>query len=64
MFPIVTIADGAVMGVTEMVSTATELFGNVANAITSNPILGAFVGISLLGVAFSLFKRAKNASRG
>ncbi|MGN0690532.1 MAG: hypothetical protein ACI4KH_08950 [Oscillospiraceae bacterium] len=62
MYSLMLATEGA--GVSEMVSTATELFANVANAITGNPILSAFVGISLLGVAFTLFKRAKNASRG
>ncbi len=50
-------------GLSTMVTTATELFGNVATAITGNPVLAAFVGISILGAGFGLFARAKRASK-
>jgi len=51
------------MTIAEMVAQATELFGNVATAITGNAVLAAFAGISILGAGFGLFARAKKASK-
>lgn len=45
-------------------STVTAVVGDVWDIMTANPVLCVFICVSLLGVGFSVFRKAKRAARG
>ena len=51
------------MTVESVVSDVSTLLNTAVNAIAGNPVLAAFLGLSLVGAAAGLFAKFKHASR-
>jgi len=54
---------GDIMTVESVVSDVSTLLNTAVNAIAGNPVLAAFLGLSLVGAAAGLFAKFKHASR-
>lgn len=49
------------MDVTTGVTSAVTILGSIGDVIGDNPVLFAFVGLSLIGAGFAAFAKAKRS---
>lgn len=62
----VMLAEGAALDfgiISSFLSVIPTFFSAAWDCVSSNPLTAAFVGLSLVGGAFGLFRKAKKAAR-